>query len=111
MKKYYGDKEGARNFARKFYSSKAWKSKSKAYRAMHPLCERCLKHGIYSKSTCVHHKEHISRNNQYDWSILLGDENLESLCDDCHAKEHAKHTSYEFNEDGTLIDNYDDKDD
>ena len=59
----------------------------------------------------MHHKEHISRNNQYDWNILLGDENLESLCDDCHAKEHAKYTSYEFNEDGTLIDNYDDKED
>lgn len=49
--------------------------------------------------------------NQYDWNILLGDDNLESLCDDCHAKEHAKYTSYEFDEDGTLIDNYDDKDD
>lgn len=49
--------------------------------------------------------------NQYDWNILLGDDNLEALCDDCHAKEHAKYTSYEFDEDGTLIDNYDDGND
>ena len=49
--------------------------------------------------------------NQYDWNILLGDDNLEALCDDCHAKEHAKCTSYEFDEDGTLIDNYDDGND
>lgn len=111
MKKYYGNKDGARNFARKFYSSKSWRTKSSAYRIEHPLCERCLKHGIYTKSTCVHHKEHISRMNQYDWNILLGDDNLEALCDDCHAKEHAKYTSYEFDEDGTLIDNYDDGND
>ena len=46
MKKYYGSeatKTGARNYARKFYSSKAWEKKSKAYRKAHPLCERCLK--------------------------------------------------------------------
>lgn len=100
--KYYGN-QGARNYARKFYSSKAWTVKSKAYRKSHPLCERCLKRGIYTKSTCVHHKEHISKDNYNDTSILLGDDNLEALCDDCHAKEHSKRTYYEFNEDGAMV--------
>lgn len=36
--------------------------------------------------------------------ILFGDENLEALCDLCHAKEHSKGDFFEFSEDGTLID-------
>jgi len=101
--KYYGDKQGARNFARKFYSSKAWTCKSKAYRQIHPLCERCLRRGIYTKATCVHHKEHISIDNYQDYNVLLNDDNLEALCDDCHAKEHASTTYYDFDDNGQLV--------
>lgn len=100
--KYYGE-QGARHYARKFYSSKAWTVKSKAYRQSHPLCEKCLRRGIYKKATCVHHKEHISKDNYQDMTVLLGDDNLESLCDDCHAKEHSNKIYYEFNEDGSMI--------
>lgn len=107
MRKYYGSKEartGARNFARKFYSSKAWEKKSKAYRKEHPLCERCLKRGLFTPSTCVHHKEHITKDNYHDPRVLFNDENLEALCDLCHAKEHSEGSFFEFSEDGTLID-------
>ena len=107
MKKYYGSeatKTGARNYARKFYSSKAWERKSKAYRKAHPLCERCLKKGIYTRSTCVHHKTHIDQDNYRDVHILFGDSNLEALCDLCHAQEHSKRKpSFEFDENGMLI--------
>ena len=107
MKKYYGSeatKTGARNYARKFYSSKAWERKSKAYRKAHPLCERCLKKGIYTRSTCVHHKVHIDQDNYRDVHILFGDSNLEALCDLCHAEEHSKRKpSFEFDENGMLI--------
>lgn len=107
MKKYYGSeatKTGARNYARKFYSSKAWENKSKAYRKAHPLCERCLKKGIYTRSTCVHHKVHINQDNYRDIHILFGDSNLEALCDLCHAEEHSKRKpSFEFDENGMLI--------
>lgn len=107
MKKYYGSeatKTGARNYARKFYSSKAWEKKSKAYRKAHPLCERCLKKGIYNRSTCVHHKVHIDQDNYRDIHILFGDSNLEALCDLCHAEEHSKRKpSFEFDENGMLI--------
>lgn len=109
MKKYFGEKitkTGARNFARKFYSSKTWTQRSMVYRKMHPWCERCLKRGIYKPADCVHHKIHIDKTNYMDTKILLDDSNLESLCDDCHAKEHAKKetTYYDFDENGRLID-------
>lgn len=112
MKKYYGaenTKQGARNFARKFYSSKAWTKKSIAYRQIHPLCERCLKKGIFEKSTCVHHKKHIDESNYQDPKILFGDDNLEALCDNCHAREHSDYVSYRFDEFGRLIDDYEEE--
>lgn len=99
-KKWYGSEEtksGARNYARKFYNSGAWKKRRKAYRKTHPLCERCLKKGIFEKSTCVHHIIHIDEKNYTNPDILFGENNLEALCDLCHAKEHADTTSlYEF---------------
>lgn len=110
MKKYYGAKitkqKGARNFAKEFYAGKTWRIKSKTYRKLHPLCERCLKRGIYKRAECVHHKIHIDENNYMDQQILLNDNNLESLCGDCHAKEHAHGTTiyYEYDENGKLID-------
>lgn len=110
MKKYYGAKitkqKGARNFAKEFYAGKTWRIKSKTYRKLHPLCERCLKRGIYKKAECVHHKIHIDENNYMDQQILLNDSNLESLCGDCHAKEHSHGTTiyYEYDENGKLID-------
>lgn len=106
MKKYYGSEEtkkGARNFARKFYSSKSWEKRSIAFRKMHPLCERCLKKGILTKSTCVHHKEHISEENYQNADILYGEDNLEALCDKCHAEEHSGTKRFEFDENGQLI--------
>lgn len=95
-KKWYGSedtKKGARNYARKFYNSGAWKKRRKAYRQAHPLCERCLAKGIYTEATCVHHKIHINEKNYTDPNILFGDDNLEALCDLCHSKEHSSETS------------------
>lgn len=100
MKKYYG----ARNFAQKFYKSKFWKKKSLDYRKEHPLCERCLKKGLYVPSQCVHHKIHINEENYQDPKILYDDSNLEALCNQCHAEEHSgKGEAVRFNPDGSLI--------
>ena len=100
--------KGARNFARSFYNSKAWKEKRKAYRVQHPLCERCLKRGLYVPSELVHHKEHISEQNYTDNRILLGDDNLEALCTPCHEKEHnSSEVTYDFDENGALVCDYD----
>lgn len=106
MKKYYGD-EGARHYARKFYSSSTWTKRSKAYREKHPFCERCLAKGYLEPSACVHHRIHIDKENYKDYKILLNEENLEALCTNCHAKEHARHKAvFEFKEDGTLMETY-----
>lgn len=100
------ERYGARNFAKKFYKSSAWIKKSKAYRRKHPLCERCLKKGIYTPSQCVHHKIYISRENYKDARITLNDDNLEALCHLCHEREHNGGIDYEFDEDGSLVCNY-----
>lgn len=100
---FYPMKTGARNFALKFYKSTAWKNKSVAYRKAHPLCERCLKKGLYVRSTLVHHKIHINMNNYRDPKILLDDSNLEALCTDCHAEEHSTKEHIQFNADGSLV--------
>lgn len=112
MKKYYGaditkqKKKGARNYAKEFYSGKTWRLKSKSYRKAHPLCERCLKRGIYKRAECVHHRKHIDESNYTNPHVLLDDSNLESLCSDCHAKEHSQTTTvfYEYDDEGRLID-------
>lgn len=108
-KKYYGN-QGARHFAKAFYASGLWRNKSESFRNTHPLCERCLKKGLYEPSTCVHHKIHISVENYQDPAILYGDDNLEALCDKCHYVEHHGSTiEYDFNEDGSLILDYEEE--
>ena len=45
-----------------------------------PLCEQCNLHGFIVRAVLVHHKDRNPRN--------LSDENLESLCRNCHDIEH-----------------------
>ena len=94
---------GARNFANKFYSGKAWEHLSKRYRAEHPFCERCLKKGLYEPAALVHHKIHIDSTNCRDPEILYGYDNLESLCLKCHAEEHTGKVAESYDTDGRLI--------
>ena len=62
----------ARDFAKGFYKSKAWKDCRAAYfKAARGLCERCLSKGIYKPGEIVHHKEHISPDNIHDPKVLL----------------------------------------
>lgn len=75
----------------KFYATNAWKKTRNAYlRSVGGLCERCLKSGIIRAAEFVHHKEHLSADNVDDPTVTLGYANLEALCRDCHAAEHAK---------------------
>ena len=50
--------------------------------SVHPLCERCERHGRDVIATVVHHIDRDEHNN--------GFENLESLCRDCHEIEHRR---------------------
>lgn len=75
----------AREFAKKFYNSAAWKKTSKAYAAsVFFLCEKCGKPGYI-----VHHKVHLTPKNINNPEIALGWDNLMYLCLDCHNKIHG----------------------
>lgn len=78
-----------KDYARRFYSSKAWKETRKAYaKSKGGLCERCLKKGLYVSGVIVHHKVYLTPENVNDPAVSLNWNNLELVCRDCHAQEH-----------------------
>ena len=60
----------------KYYQSKAWKKLRYTYLIHNPLCENCLKNGIIKPARDIHHKQFFDENN------------LMSLCKDCHVEFH-----------------------
>ena len=80
-----------RDFARTFYSSKAWKQTRAAYaKSKGNLCERCLKKGLIVPGVIVHHKVYLTPENINDPAVSLNWNNLELVCADCHAEEHNR---------------------
>lgn len=94
----------AREFAKKFYNSSAWKSCREAYKqSVYELCERCGQPGDE-----VHHIIHLSPDNINNPDITLNWDNLELLCRSCHSIHHMSKYSptmvgYGFSESGDLI--------
>ena len=81
----------ARDFAKDFYNSPAWKECRTAYRKqVGGLCEQCLARGIYTAGVIVHHKVHLTPETIRMPEIALSFENLELLCRDCHAAQHER---------------------
>lgn len=96
----------ARNFAQKFYKSKAWKETRDAYAAsVGWLCERCLAAGLYTPGEIVHHKIHLNIQNINNAEVSLSWDNLELLCRECHANMHKTQLSrrYIVSDDGCVI--------
>lgn len=82
----------ARQFAKQFYSSKAWQSCRNEYaKRKNHLCENCLRKGIYRPGEIVHHKIHIDPVTIEKPEVALSFDNLELLCRNCHAKVHEQH--------------------
>jgi len=78
-----------KEFARAFYKSKQWQSTRTSYlSSVHGLCERCEKKGKIVPAKLVHHKTYLRPTNINDTDITLNWNNLEALCQDCHAWEH-----------------------
>lgn len=76
----------AREFAKAFYNSAAWKHTSKAYAASKfYLCEKCGHEGYI-----VHHKKHLTPANINNPEITLSWDNLMYLCLECHNRIHGK---------------------
>jgi len=92
-----------RDFAKAFYASAAWK-KTRRYIFLRDMgiCVRCGKPG-----EIVHHKIHLTPNNIAEPAIALGEDNLETLCRECHAIEHEGAMPTDrglmFDKDGNLI--------
>ena len=85
----------AKPFARKFYSSKAWKTCRETYAGKkHYLCENCLRKGIYKPGEIVHHKIEIDPVTIEHPEIALNFDNLELLCRECHAERHTTEKKY-----------------
>ena len=90
-----------KEFAKKFYLSKAWRKTREAYyRYRFGICERCGAVG-----DIVHHKKYLSPSNIHDPNITLSFSNLELLCQDCHNKEHFEKDNdrYSFDKNGNVI--------
>lgn len=89
----------AQEWAKSFYTGKAWRTTSKAYMATkNYICERCG-----AAAEVVHHKRYLTAANITDPNISLGFDNLEALCKDCHGKEHMlKNNLTYFTESGDV---------
>lgn len=79
----------AREFAKAFYSSKAWQDCRNAYiKSVHYLCEDCLAKGVYSPAKYVHHVEELTPVNIHCPEIATGFDNLRAVCRACHDEAH-----------------------
>lgn len=72
----------------KLYRSTKWRKLRKQKIAQNPVCERCVKNGIYKPVEIVHHKEYVTDKNYWKDEVFFNIDNLESLCLDCHNTEH-----------------------
>lgn len=97
------------DIARK-YKSKRWQKLRKQKVLLNPWCERCSEKGIYTSTEIVHHKEYITNKNYMYDDVFFNIDNLESLCRECHNKEHFKNEEeYYFDENGDIVE-YEQKD-
>lgn len=75
----------AKEWARQFYDSIAWRRQREAYRRhVHGICELCGEPG-----EIVHHKRELTPRTIRDPEETLGFDNLQLVCRDCHAKVHG----------------------
>lgn len=93
----------AREFAEAFYHSAAWKkAKRLAMQLNCGICERCGR-----PAKIVHHRTALTPEKIGNQKIALGQENLMTLCVDCHNRIHAKDSSLieglEFDGRGQLV--------
>ena len=82
----------AKEFAKKFYSSKRWQDCRNAYmKQAHHLCENCLRRGIYKPAEIVHHIIEIDPVTIERPEIALNFDNLEAVCRECHNDIHENY--------------------
>ena len=79
-----------KDFAKSFYTSRAWKNCRRAYAAsVGGLCEDCKAKGLIVPGEIVHHKIELTPENINDPAVTLSWSNLRLVCRECHAKKHG----------------------
>ena len=97
----------AKDYAKAFYSSKAWKQcRAQVLRRDLYTCAEC-----YGRAQEVHHRTELTPTNINDPMVSLNPDNLVSLCHDCHTKITKGSTGdvsegYYFDENGQVIKAY-----
>ena len=98
----------AKSFAKPFYKSKQWQDvRAMALARDNHLCAKC---GAPAEE--VHHIIHLTEENIHDPMVSMNLNNLQSLCKDCHFKEHLEDKAngmreikyeYAFDNNGMLV--------
>ncbi len=70
-----------------FYHTTAWqKKRAQVLQRDHGACQRCREKGKYTKADTVHHIRHLRDVPE----LALTDDNLISLCSECHEAVHPE---------------------
>lgn len=70
-----------------FYHTSAWtKKRKRILQRDHGSCQRCRQQGRYRKADTVHHVRHLRDAPE----LALTDDNLVSLCSECHEAVHPE---------------------
>lgn len=77
--------EGYRHHNTEFYQSTAWRKLRALKLEQEPMCEECLKEGRLIPARMVDHIVPINKG-----GASLDIDNLQSLCNVCHARKSAK---------------------
>lgn len=80
-----------REFAERFYKSKAWQNNRDLYaKSVHGLCEDCLAKGELVPGQIVHHLVELTPENINDPAVTMAWTNLRLVCRDHHKQYHPK---------------------
>lgn len=73
-----------------YYNSSRWHNLRDRYIKHHPFCEMCEMNGKVKLAEQVHHKKEFMKGttDEERWNLLLDEDNLMSLCCECHKQIH-----------------------
>lgn len=84
----------SRKLRREAYNNTAWRKLRDNFIALHPLCEDCLSKGIVKPAHDIHHLRSPFVGGEINYALLLDENNLVSLCQECHALRHQQERGY-----------------
>lgn len=100
----------AKGFSYSFYHSSDWAlAREQALQRDGYLCQHCLRQGVETPATMVHHIVELTPRNITDPNVATNLSNLVSLCDLCHKKTHgwarqgAARQGLAFDSEGNLV--------